>query len=224
MTAPEPGAVAACRSGFQCWNDGVAVTETRIRLGAFSLRLIRDFLPAERHRQLLARLREDLPWRQDRIRLFGRQVTIPRQQCWVGDAGAHYRYSGLDLKPLPWPDWLEPIRHLVGAACDHEFNSVLCNRYRDGADSMGWHSDNEAELGPAPLIASFTLGADRRFQFRHRHDRASRESFLLPDNSLLIMPPGLQAQWQHQLPKTRRMTGERINLTFRHIFPARQSQ
>lgn len=192
---------------------------SRIPLGPFSLTLMAPFLAPSAADDLQHRLMAELPWRRERIRLFGREITIPRQQCWIGDPQARYRYSGLDLIPTPWPEWLQPIRTKVGDSCQRDFNSVLCNRYRSGADSMGWHSDDEPELGPAPLIAALTLGGERRFQFRHRNERRLRASIPLPHNSLLIMPPGLQAEFQHQLPKTRRAVAERINLTFRHIEP-----
>lgn len=188
---------------------------SHIVLGRFSLLLVRNFV--EQAEALQLRLENDLPWRSEYIRLFGRQVLIPRQQCWIGDPKARYRYSGLDLAPLPWPDWLIPVRDQVSEQCGCHFNSVLCNRYRDGSDSMGWHSDDEPELGPAPLIAALTFGGERRFQFRHRLDRGQRETVILPHNSLLVMPEGLQAEFQHQLPKTRRPVAERINLTFREI-------
>jgi len=196
------------------------MAETVFRLDDFSLRLIRDFLDTELLNACQRHLQTQLPWRQEKIRLFGRQVPIPRQQCWIGDSRARYRYSGLELNPLPWPVWLAPVRQLVEKRCGRDFNSVLCNRYRTGSDSMGWHSDDEPELGPAPVIASLTLGADRRFQFRRRHDRADRLTLVLPHNSLLIMPAGLQSRWQHQLPKTRQPVAERINLTFRYVFAA----
>lgn len=188
---------------------------SHIALGGFSLLLVRNFI--DQAGPLQRRLENDLPWRREYIRLFGRQVLIPRQQCWIGDPQARYRYSGLELAPLPWPDWLLPVRDRVSEQCGANFNSVLCNRYRDGSDSMGWHSDDEPELGPAPLIAALTFGGERRFQFRHRQDKRLRETLVLPHNSLLIMPRGLQAEFQHQLPKTRQPVAARINLTFREI-------
>lgn len=193
----------------------------QIRLGRFSLLLVRDFMNDAS--QLQQRLLNDLPWSQDVIRLFGRQVPIPRQQCWIGDPRARYRYSGLDLAPLPWPEWLLPARDRVNECCQWDCNSVLCNRYRHGWDSMGWHSDDEPELGPAPLIAALTFGGGRRFQFRHRRDRHLRTTLVLPHNSLLVMPEGLQGEFQHQLPKTRQPVAERISLTFRRILVPRST-
>lgn len=190
-----------------------------IYLGRFELRLYRDLLGIDSVDVLWRELIDTLPWRQEHIRLFGRERAIPRLQCWIGDVSAIYRYSGLTLHPEPWPPHLWALKLQLETTAGQAFNSVLCNRYRNGQDSMGWHSDNEPELGPAPVIASVTLGATRRFQFRARHDRQERLSIDLPHNSLLLMPAGLQAEWQHQVPKTRRRQEERLNLTFRYVFP-----
>lgn len=160
-----------------------------------------------------------LPWRQEHIRLFGRQQLIPRQQCWVGDPELYYSYSGLTLTPEPWTSELLTLRDQVSELAGESFNSVLCNHYRSGQDSMGWHSDDEPELGPSPVIASVSLGQARRFHFRHRRQQHRRLQLLLPHNSLLIMPAGLQRDWQHQLPKSRRPLEPRINLTFRRVLP-----
>ncbi|MFE8071908.1 alpha-ketoglutarate-dependent dioxygenase AlkB [Marinobacteraceae bacterium S3BR75-40.1] len=181
------------------------------------LRLICPLLPADEADALLTHCLETLPWRQESIQLFGRRRPVPRLQCWMGDPEAHYRYSGLDLTPLPWTPALAKLRDRVAEQCGQPFNSVLCNLYRDGQDSMGWHSDDEPELGAAPLIASVSLGAERRFQFRPRSTKRGPINVPLPHNSLLIMPPGLQTDWQHGLPKTRKPVGPRINFTFRRV-------
>lgn len=190
-----------------------------IPVGRYQASLYLNFINDESVSALWQELIDTLPWRQEHIRLFGRERAIPRLQCWIGDVHAVYRYSGLTLQPEPWPPHLAALKQRLEQKTRHSFNSVLCNLYRDGQDSMGWHSDDEAELGPAPVIASFTLGATRRFQFRDRHNRHDRITLDLPHNSLLLMPAGLQAEWQHQVPKTRRPTGERINLTFRYVYP-----
>lgn len=201
------------------WEDTNWREET-IWLDDFPLRLVREFLQPREAAALQQDLEVRLTWRQDRIRLFGREVPIPRQQCWVGDSDAHYRYSGLDMEPAPWPTWLIPVRDRVEEYCQWSFNAVLCNRYRSGADSVGWHSDDEPELEPDPLIASLTLGAERSFQLRHRSRAQRRQRLVLPHNSLLVMPAGFQRCWQHQLPKTRKRLGERFNLSFRRIAAA----
>ena len=161
-------------------------------------------------------MRDGLAWRQETLRLFGRSIPQPRLSTWYGDPGAHYRYSGLHLDPLPWHPALHALRTRLRRRLGHDFNSVLANRYRYGRDSMGWHSDDEPELGDEPLIASLSLGATRRFRLRHRA-RGETLDLDLDHGSLLIMAGTLQRHWQHQLPRTRRPLGERLNLTFRRI-------
>ncbi|WP_075675423.1 alpha-ketoglutarate-dependent dioxygenase AlkB [Stenotrophomonas sp. TD3] len=164
-------------------------------------------------------LRAVVPWEVHRIRIFGRQVDSPRLSCWMGDADARYRYSGTDFVPAPWHPALLRLRDCLEAFCRARFNSVLLNRYRDGEDGMGWHRDSEPELGPAPLIASLSVGAERRFLLRRRDDHARKAEVLLGHGDLLVMGGGTQSHYQHALPKTHRPVGERINLTFRWIHP-----
>ncbi|WP_148862238.1 alpha-ketoglutarate-dependent dioxygenase AlkB family protein [Marinobacter fonticola] len=186
-------------------------------LPPFQPRLIRDALPQAMADDLLHALPHALPWYQARLRLYGKWRYSPRLQCWMGDPQAHYRYSGHDMTPEPWAAALRPVLARLNELAGERFNSVLCNWYRNGQDSMGWHSDNEPELGPEPVIASLSLGAERVFQFRRRGESRLYRSIPLPHNSLLIMPRGLQTRYQHQLPKTRKVSGERFNLTFRRI-------
>lgn len=172
--------------------------------------------PAEAEALRLALL-EQVAWDVHRIRMFGRWVDSPRLSCWIGDPDAHYRYSGTDFVPHPWPAALRPLRERLQQACDARFNSVLANRYRDGRDGMGWHSDDEPELGAQPVIASLSLGATRRFLLRRRDDPARAFEFALGHGDLLVMAGETQRHYQHALPKTARPLGERINLTFRWI-------
>ena len=190
------------------------------QLGEHELVLIEHFLDTRDADELLDQLLGTLPWRQDRITIFGREHPIPREQCWIAGEGMTYRYSGQTLTPTPWPRWLRPCAERISETAGETFNSVLANLYRDGNDSMGWHSDDEPELGPAPIIASLSLGGQRRFRFRHRRDSKRTLSLDLPHNSLLIMPAGLQDHWQHQLPKTRKAVAPRVNLTFRRLVDA----
>ncbi|MDO7875089.1 alpha-ketoglutarate-dependent dioxygenase AlkB [Hymenobacter sp. ASUV-10] len=164
-------------------------------------------------------LRAAVPWEQRSIRLFGREVAQPRLTAWYGDPGAAYTYSGLRWEPRPWRQQLDTLRRRVEAATGHRFNSVLLNLYRDGHDSMGWHADDEPELGPAPTIASLSLGATRRFRLRPRPGGPAAEPLGLDlgSGSLLLMRPPTQAHWQHALPKTSRAVGPRLNLTFRWV-------
>jgi alkylated DNA repair dioxygenase AlkB len=166
---------------------------------------------------LFAGLRHAIPWEVHRIRLFGRDVDSPRLSCWIGDPGTGYTYSGAHFDPNPWPIALRAIRaRLAGELCI-DFNSVLANLYRDGHDSMGWHSDDEPELGTQPVIASLSLGATRRFVLKHRSDPPRKFALELPHGSLLLMRGATQANYRHALPRTSRQIGPRINLTFRQI-------
>lgn len=171
--------------------------------------------PAEADR-LFAALLAEVPWASEELTLFGRAVVAPRLVAWHGDPGAHYAYSGRDHAPRRWTPALAALRERVEAACGARFNAVLANRYRHGRDSMGWHSDDERELGPDPVIASVSLGAVRRFRLRHRATKATH-GVDLPHGSLLVMAGATQRCWQHALPKTARPVGERINLTFRQV-------
>lgn len=175
------------------------------------------WLPAEQADALLLALRTQVPWEIHRIRMFGRWLDSPRLSCWMGDADAHYRYSGADFLPHAWAPAVLELREQLQQACAAPFNSVLLNRYRDGRDSMGWHSDDEPELGATPVIASLSLGAARRFLLRRRDDPAQKAEYLLGHGDLLLMRGHCQRDYQHALPKTARVSGERINLTFRQI-------
>jgi len=189
-------------------------------LGDARLGLCRGWLEPAAAQALAQRLRQGLPWSVHRIRLFGRKVDSPRLSCWVGDPGASYRYSGARFEPQPWIPELLELRQRLAAELGRDFNSVLANCYRDGRDAMGWHSDDEPELGPEPLIASLSLGATRRFLLRRRGDPGSRLALELEPGSLLLMGGAMQRHWQHALPRTARPVGERINLTFRRILAA----
>jgi alkylated DNA repair dioxygenase AlkB len=151
--------------------------------------------------------------------MFGRWVDSPRLSCWIGDPDARYRYSGQTFEPHPWPQVLLPLRVRLRKELGIDFNSVLANLYRDGRDAMGWHSDDEPELGAEPVIASVSLGAARRFVLRRRDDHTVRNAFLLEPGSLLVMRGSSQRDWQHALPRTAKPVGPRINLTFRHVVP-----
>lgn len=166
---------------------------------------------------LATELRETVAWEVHRIRLFGREHASPRLSCWIGDPGASYRYSGTRFEPRPWPDVLLPIRARLARELGVEFNSVLANRYRDGRDAMGWHGDDEDELGPTPVIASLSLGATRRFVLKHRRLPERKLALELPSGSLLVMAGRTQQHYRHALPRTVKPVGERINLTFRRV-------
>lgn len=161
---------------------------------------------------------QEIDWRQDTIAMYGKPVLIPRLNAWYGDPDAHYSYSGLQLTPLPWTPTLQTIKQQVEALTGEHFNSVLANCYRDGNDSVAWHSDDEFELGKRPLIASASFGATRRFVFKHRRNKSLPPVNLnLASGSLLIMRGDTQQQWHHSVPKQKGITAGRINLTFRQI-------
>lgn len=164
----------------------------------------------------LAALREEIPWATHRVRIYGRWLDSPRLSSWHGDPDAGYRYSGQRYQPLPWTPTLNTIRRALLDELQLDFNGVLANRYRDGNDSMGWHADDERELGPEPVIASLSLGAERRFCLKHR-GHGQRLQLDLSHGSLLIMAGQTQRHWRHALPKQRGVAEERINLTFRQI-------
>lgn len=179
-----------------------------------------QFLPLAEAARLQQELTETLQWRQEPIRLFGKEVLQPRLTAWYGDATAQYSYSGLMLTPQPWAPALLGLRTQVEQAAGTTFNSVLLNLYRTGQDSMGWHADDEPELGPEPIIASVSLGATRRFRLRPRHPQELNHAPFgldLPSGSLLVMRGTTQQHWLHAVPKTARPVRPRINLTFRTI-------
>lgn len=178
-----------------------------------------DFLPAAEADALFTCLLATIAWEQGQIRLFGKEIPEPRLSAWYGDPGTVYSYSGKTLAPLPWTPELQDLRTRISAHCGTAFNSVLLNLYRNGHDSMGAHSDDEPELGPAPTIASLSLGAERRFTLRHKREPERRHELCLGHGSLLLMSPPTQAHWKHALPKASKCDAPRINLTFRAIGP-----
>lgn len=164
--------------------------------------------------EIIARLLDETPWRADTVVVYGKRYLQPRLTAWYGEAS--YTYSGLTLQPLPLTPLLEQLRAAVEQATGQRYNSVLLNYYRDGADSMGMHSDDEPELGPQPVVASLSYGATRTFILRHK--RSKRTVKLdLTDGSLLLMAGALQAHWLHGINKTAKVVGPRLNLTFRFV-------
>lgn len=168
------------------------------------------------HERLFRSLQRETPWEQHRIKVYGRCMLAPRLSAWYGDPGAVYTYSGARLEPLPWTPALLAIKATVEKLAETSFNSALLNQYRDGRDSVGWHSDAETELGPNPIIGSVSLGAIRRFEFQHKKTKA-RYALALEPGSVLIMAGPTQHYWRHQLPKTRQTVGARINITLRAV-------
>ena len=197
--------------------DGRAGTAgfARIELPDAEVRYRAGFLPPDDARILFEELEEEIEWERHRVRIRGREMACPRLSGWQGDAT--YSYSGLTLPPTLWTPRVTAVRRRIEAATGEAFNSVLANLYRDGNDRMGWHADDEPELGPAPVIASASFGAARRFLLRPKRGGARSVSVVLEAGSLLIMRGATQRHWLHSLPPTKRRVGPRLNLTFRRI-------
>lgn len=167
---------------------------------------------------LLKTLIDETPWRSETIKMWGKFVLQPRLIAWYGEPGTTYTYSGIELTPKAWTKTILDIKQRIEVLSQHPFNSVLLNYYRNHRDSMGFHSDDEPELGDRPTIASLSLGEERRFQLRHKYRRDLKPVTIpLPDGSLLIMRGNTQKNWKHGIPKERIPCGPRVNLTFRSI-------
>lgn len=177
--------------------------------------LIRRWLSPAESKAIYAACLQQLHWERPQVRLFGKSYPIPRRHAFVGDPNVIYRWSGLEQRPQPWIEPLDTIRSRLGAA-GFQFNSVLVNHYRGGADSMGWHADNEKELGEWPVVATVSLGQERRLGFKRR-DGAGRLSLDLADGTLLLTSGKVQHFWLHGVAKSQRNLEGRISLTFRHI-------
>ena len=185
-------------------------------LSQADLRYAETFLDKTEADTALNALIQQVPWQQAEIQLFGRKVLTPRLSCWMGEPDAVYRYSNTSFRPEPWNPVVLMLKSHVEAATGRKFNSVLLNYYRNGSDAMGWHSDDEAELGVRPMIASLSLGGVRRFLLRNKSGGKSL-GIDLAHGSLLIMQGDTQKHYQHSLPRTVKMVDARINLTFRKI-------
>jgi alkylated DNA repair dioxygenase AlkB len=184
--------------------------------GATDVVLVPAFLPPTEADTALATLGALRTWRQESIRLFGRVQAVPRRIDWCGDRGRCYRYSHVDHACDGWREPYGALRARVARALGWHFDFVLANRYRDGADAMGWHSDAEPILGARPVIASLSFGATRRFRLRRMADGHCVD-IDLDHGSLLVMFGESQHAWQHALPRTKRPVGDRVSLTYRWL-------
>jgi len=194
------------------------VVREQLDLPGAEVALISGLFTSQEAAALLGELVERLAWRQEHVRLFGEVIASPRLTAWYGDAGAVYTYSGLTLEPRPWLAPLVTIKKRVEDELGVEFNGVLANLYRDGSDSMGWHSDDERELGPDPTIASVSFGEVRRFALRRREGGQSGACAVdLEHGSLVVMAGATQRHYRHRVAKTRRRCGPRVNLSFRRV-------
>jgi alkylated DNA repair dioxygenase AlkB len=177
------------------------------------LSFFKEFLSPERAAEVLEVLARETPWKQERGRAGN---PFPRLTAYHADEGVIYRYSGVTHESRPWTPLLADLKKQIEAISEHSFNSLLLNFYRDGQDSIGWHSDDEPELGTNPVVASVSLGGERQFVLRHKTTR-QKKSFVLASGSLLVMGGSCQHHWQHSVPKTDEPVPPRINLTFRSI-------
>ena len=174
------------------------------------------FLNLSETNNLYERCLNDISWQSSKIIMFGKKINIPRLECWYGDYGCEYTYSGKSLKRFEFPNFLLDLRKRIEKKANTTFNSVLANLYRDGQDSMGFHADDEKELGNNPVIASISLGENRPIIFQNKKTK-EKMTFDQPSGSLLIMQGQTQAHWKHAINKSKKVNKPRINLTFRNI-------
>lgn len=175
------------------------------------------FFNTKKADKIFKTLRTQTKWQQDDIKIFGKVYQQPRLTALYANNNNPYSYSSIRMHPTKFSPTLLEIKSKVDKILNLEFTSCLLNLYRDGQDSNGWHADNEKELGNNPVIASLSFGAERFFHMKHRHDKSQKIKLNLEHGSLLIMKGTTQQHWLHQIPKTKKKIGERINLTFRII-------
>ena len=176
-----------------------------------------NFFKNDRSDELFEKLRNEIPWQQDNIKVYGKTHPQPRLTALFGNEGKAYSYSNIVMQPHHWNPLLVFIKNEIEEICRENFTTVLLNYYRDGKDSNGWHADNEKELGRNPVIASVSFGAERYFQLQHNTIKEQKLKINLEHGSLLIMKGSTQHFWKHQIPKTSVEIGPRINLTFRIV-------
>ena len=182
--------------------------------GAPQVRYLPDFLPRRQADGLLARTLAEVDWQRERLTLFGCERTAPRLVAWYGERGVSYRYSGAERAAAHWPTFIARLAAAVGDALAWRFNYALVNRYRSGSDMLGWHADDEADLGEEPVIATVSLGAARVLRIRPRRGGTSVGG-ALAHGSLLLMWGRSQRDYKHCVPRTRKPVGERVSYTFR---------
>ncbi|MDB5140695.1 MAG: alpha-ketoglutarate-dependent dioxygenase AlkB [Mucilaginibacter sp.] len=158
-----------------------------------------------------------VPWEQKTVTMYGKEIITPRLIAWYGDTGKDYAFSGTKYDPIPWTEELLKIKLITEKLAGITFNSVLLNYYRNGNDSVAWHSDDEYELGIKPVIASVSFGQVRKFDIRHKTDHQNKYSIALENGSLLLMKGDMQLNWEHRIPKSTKPLKPRVNLTFRVI-------
>jgi len=191
----------------------------KIPLPDSDISIYQDHFDSEIAGNLLRELAKEIPWVQNKIKFYGKENLVPRLESWHGDEGMSYTYSGIKMDAKPWTKNLLVIKESIEPIAKTTFNSVLINYYRDGKDRVAWHSDDEKELGKNPVIASVSLGAERKFKLRHKKYKENQlqHEVFLQSGSLLLMSGSTQHHWLHEIPRTAKPIGPRINLTFRVI-------
>jgi alkylated DNA repair dioxygenase AlkB len=200
------------------YQSSIFQSETHVlKLFEADLEYLPEFHPSDRSWALFQDILDQTQWRQDRLTVYGKEHLAPRLSCWYGEPWMDFSYSNQTMSATAFTPLLLEIKADIEARTGDSFNSVLVNYYRDGQDSVGWHSDDEPELGRNPVIASLSLGAPRDFHLKHKVEKAHTKKIVLEHGSLLMMRGLTQSRWQHQIPKRANAQG-RINLTFRTMF------
>lgn len=197
--------------------DGLFPDEINLNLPDSDITYYPNFIERAMADSYFQSLKEETPWQQDNITVFGKTYAQPRLTALYGNNSKPYSYSKLVMAPHKFTPQLLEIKNKVETCTGVVFTTCLLNLYRNGQDSNGWHADNEKELGKNPIIASVTLGQERFFHLKHRKDKNLKQKILLQHGSLLLMKGATQEHWLHQVPKTAKVIDERINLTFRII-------
>ncbi len=198
----------------------IIISETKISLLPLKdaeIYFYPNFLEADAAKAYFGLLLKIIPWQQDSIKLFGKNYPQPRLTALFGNNTKAYTYSNITMYPKPFPKELLILKEKLELQTKEDFTTCLANLYRNGRDSMGWHADDEKELGNNPVIASLSFGAERFFHLKHRNDKNERYKIRLPSGSLLLMKGTTQHHWLHQIPKTSRPLEPRVNLTFRKL-------
>ena len=196
-------------------SDSAVSSQTIINMDGIAI-YTDSLIPTEKSEFFLLQLSKNIQWKNDESVIFGKHYITRRKTAWYGDRPFNYTYSKIKRTALPWTDELLEIKHIVENYEAVKFNSCLLNFYHDGDDGMGWHSDNEKELIKNGVIASISLGAERKFSFKHKKNK-EKIDLILGNGSLLVMKEQIQNHWMHQLPKSKKVREPRINLTFRTI-------
>ena len=198
-------------------NEPDTPTRQTFALGDSEIQYVVNAFTAREADRLFQSLLDTIPWRTATLTIAGQKRPLPRLQCWMADQGRSYSYSGLKLTPYPWNPAVLKIKARLEQLCEHSFNSVLLNYYRDGSDSVSWHADDETELGPNPIVASVSLGAQRTLELKPKFNLTTpKKQIVLESGSILIMGKTIQNNWLHQIPKISGTIDPRISLTFRN--------